>query len=59
MMIFGGALLVYRSSFRWTMGSQLPAQDRQWLVGGVGVLIDATVPINASLHNTLWVETLK
>jgi len=26
-----------------------------WLIGGIGALIDATVPINFSLHNTLWV----
>ncbi len=54
--IFGGALLVYRSKMRWTMGSMfLYAGLVGWLVGGVGALIDATVPINFSLHNTLWV----
>jgi cytochrome c oxidase subunit 1 len=54
--IFGGALLVYRSKMRWTMGSVfLYAGLVGWLVGGVGALIDATVPVNFSLHNTLWV----
>lgn len=54
--IFGGALLVYRSTMRWTMGSVfLYAGLVGWLVGGVGALIDATIPINFSLHNTLWV----
>lgn len=54
--IFGGALLVYRAKLRWTMGSMfLYAGLVGWLVGGVGALIDATVPINFSLHNTLWV----
>jgi cytochrome c oxidase subunit I len=54
--IFGGALLVYRSKMRWTMGSMfLYAGLVGWLIGGVGALIDATVPINFSLHNTLWV----
>ncbi len=54
--IFGGALLVYRSNMRWTMGSMfLYAGLTGWLIGGVGALIDATVPINFSLHNTLWV----
>ena len=54
--IFGGALLVYRSRLRWTMSSMfLYAGLIGWLIGGVGALIDATVPINVSLHNTLWV----
>lgn len=54
--IFGGALLVYRSRLRWTMSSMfMYAGLAGWLIGGVGALIDATVPINVSLHNTLWV----
>lgn len=54
--IFGGALLVYRSKMHWTMGSVfLYAGLIGWLIGGVGAVIDATVPINFSLHNTLWV----
>jgi len=54
--IFGGALLVYRSRLRWTMGSMfMYAGLIGWLIGGIGALIDATVPINVSLHNTLWV----
>lgn len=54
--IFGGALLVYRSQMRWTMGSMfLYAGLIGWLIGGIGALIDATVPVNLSLHNTLWV----
>jgi cytochrome c oxidase subunit 1 len=54
--IFGGALLIYRSKMRWTMGSMfLYAGLVGWLIGGIGALIDATVPINFSLHNTLWV----
>ena len=54
--IFGGALLGYRSRLRWTMSSMfMYAGLVGWLIGGVGALIDATVPINVSLHNTLWV----
>lgn len=54
--IFGGALLVYRSKMRWSLASIfLYAGLVGWLVGGVGALLDATVPINVSLHNTLWV----
>jgi cytochrome c oxidase subunit 1 len=26
-----------------------------WVVGGVAALLDATIPINVHLHNTLWV----
>lgn len=54
--IFGGALLVFRSHFRWTMGSMfLYAGLIGWSIGGVAAVMDATVPINISLHNTLWV----
>lgn len=54
--IFGGALLVYRSHLRWTLASMFfYAGLVGWLIGGIGAVIDATVPINLSLHNTLWV----
>jgi len=54
--IFGATLLVYRSGMRWTMGSLfLFAGLIGWLIGGAGALLDATIPINFSLHNTLWV----
>lgn len=54
--IFGGALLVYRSQLRWTLASMfLYAGLVGWLIGGVGAVMDATVPVNVSLHNTLWV----
>ncbi|NJD67916.1 MAG: hypothetical protein C3F12_01680 [Candidatus Methylomirabilota bacterium] len=54
--IFGGALLVYRSGFRWTLGSMfLYVGMIGWMVGGVGALLDATVAFNIFFHNTLWV----
>lgn len=54
--IFGGALLVYRSHLRWTLASMFfYAGLVGWLIGGIGAVIDATIPINLSLHNTLWV----
>ncbi len=54
--VFGGALLVYRSAMRWTLGSLfMYAGFVGWIVGGIGALLDATVPFNVTLHNTLWV----
>lgn len=54
--VYGSALLVYRSGMRWSLGSLLIfAGLIGWLVGGIGALLDATVPFNFDLHNTLWV----
>ncbi len=54
--VYGSAILVYRSGMRWSLGSLLMfAGLVGWLVGGVGALLDATVPFNSDLHNTLWV----
>ncbi len=54
--IFSGLMLVYRSAMRWTMGSLfIYAGLVGWVVGGIGALIDATIPFNMVLHNTLWV----
>jgi cytochrome c oxidase subunit I len=54
--VYGSAMLVYRSAMRWTLGSLMIFTGLVgWLVGGVGALLDATVPFNFDLHNTLWV----
>lgn len=54
--IFGAAMLVYRSGMRWSLGSMfLYAGLIGWAVGGSAALLDATVPLNVDLHNTLWV----
>ncbi len=54
--IFGALLLVYRSEMRWRIGSTFfMAGLLGWLVGGVAAMIDATIPFNEVLHNTLWV----
>lgn len=54
--IFGSLLLVYRSPMRWRLGSTLfMAGILGWLVGGVAAMLDATIPFNEVLHNTLWV----
>lgn len=54
--VYGGVLLVHRSGMRWSMGAMfLYAGMMGWVVGGTGALLDATIPINVDLHNTLWV----
>jgi cytochrome c oxidase subunit 1 len=54
--VFGSLTLVYRSTMRWTMGSMfLFAGLIGWIVGGIGAVLDATIPFNFNLHNTLWV----
>ncbi len=54
--IFGALLLVYRSNMRWRIGSVFfMAGLLGWLVGGIAAMLDATIPFNDVLHNTLWV----
>jgi cytochrome c oxidase subunit 1 len=54
--IFGALLLVWRSAFRWTLGSiLLYAGISGWLIGGVAAVLDVLIPFNFHLHNTLWV----
>ncbi len=54
--IFGGLLLLYRSGLRWTLGSAaLFIGLLGWAIGGSAALLDATIPFNFVLHNTLWV----
>lgn len=54
--VYSGAMLVHRSGMRWSLGSMfLYAGMIGWVVGGIGAVLDATIPINLDLHNTLWV----
>ena len=54
--VFGSLALVYRSKMRWTLGSMfLFAGLIGWIIGGIGAVLDATIPLNFDLHNTLWV----
>jgi cytochrome c oxidase subunit 1 len=54
--VYGGVLLVHRSGMRWTLGSMfLFAGMIGWVVGGFAAVLDATIPVNVDLHNTLWV----
>ena len=54
--VFGGVMLVHRSGLRWSLGAMfLYAGMIGWVVGGIGATLDATIPVNVELHNTLWV----
>jgi len=54
--IFGALLLVWRSNFRWTLGSVLIyAGFSGWVIGGIAAALDVLIPFNFRLHNTLWV----
>lgn len=54
--VYGGVMLVHRSGMNWSLGSMfLFAGMIGWVVGGTGAVLDATIPINVDLHNTLWV----
>jgi len=54
--IFGALMLVWRSGMKWTLGAIFMYTGLiGWVVGGIGAEIDATVPFNVHLHNTLWV----
>ncbi len=49
-------MLVHRSGLRWSLGAMfLYAGMIGWVVGGIGAVLDATIPANLDLHNTLWV----
>jgi cytochrome c oxidase subunit 1 len=54
--IFSGVMLVHRSGVRWGLGMLFfYAGMIGWIVGGIAAVLDATIPINFDLHNTLWV----
>lgn len=54
--VYGALMLVWRSGMRWTLGAIFFYTGMLgWVVGGIGAEIDASVPFNVHLHNTLWV----
>ncbi|HZT22075.1 MAG TPA: cbb3-type cytochrome c oxidase subunit I [Verrucomicrobiae bacterium] len=54
--VFSALMLVWRSRTRWTLGAIFMYSGLVgWVVGGIGAEIDASVPFNVHLHNTLWV----
>ncbi len=54
--IYSMTMLVWGSSYRWTLASLLFYVGLAgWAIGGVGAVIDSLIPINFRLHNTDWV----
>lgn len=54
--VLGGLTLVYRSGLQWAVPSILMLIGFWgWVFGGLGALVDATIPVNQIYHNTLWV----
>ena len=54
--VYGGLMLVWRSGMRWSLGSLFMYVGMSgWIVGGIGGLLDSSVPFNVRFHNTLWV----
>ncbi|MCK6372003.1 MAG: cbb3-type cytochrome c oxidase subunit I, partial [Gammaproteobacteria bacterium] len=54
--IFGALLLIYHAPVRWTITPAFFYIGLMgWAIGGVGALIDSTIAVNSSMHNTLWV----
>lgn len=54
--IVGALALIYGSGLRWAVPSILIVLGLWgWVFGGLGALLDATLPVNQVMHNTMWV----
>lgn len=54
--IFSTLVLVHGNRMRWGLVPVLLVLGVMgWAIGGVAAVIDSTVAVNASFHNTLWV----
>lgn len=54
--LFGALALVYRAPVRWNFTSLAFFIGLMgWAIGGIGAVIDSTIVVNKTLHNTLWV----
>jgi cytochrome c oxidase subunit 1 len=54
--IVGALTIIYRSGMRWTVAPMLLALGIWgWVFGGLGAVLDATIPVNQVMHNTMWV----
>jgi cytochrome c oxidase subunit I len=53
---YGALMIVYRSGIRWnTTTSLLFLSLFGWAAGIIPAMIDATITVNRTFHNTLWV----
>jgi len=53
---YGALLLVHRSGIQWnTAASLLFLSVFGWAAGVIPAIIDAVIPVNTVMHNTLWV----
>jgi cytochrome c oxidase subunit 1 len=53
---FGALTQVYRSGIRWTIApAMLMLGTLGWALGVIPAIIDATIPVNLVMHNTVWV----
>ncbi|MEI2618005.1 MAG: cbb3-type cytochrome c oxidase subunit I [Thermomicrobiales bacterium] len=54
--IIGSLSHIYRSGMRWSVPSILIVTGFWgWVLGGIAAVIDAAIPANNVMHNTLWV----
>ncbi len=54
--IVGALTIIYRSGMRWTVAPMLIILGIWgWVFGGIGAVLDATIPVNQVMHNTMWV----
>ncbi len=54
--VVGALTLIYRSGIRWTVAPTLLLLGVWgWVLGGLGAVLDATIPVNQVMHNTMWV----
>lgn len=53
---YGALMIVYRSGIRWDLTSGLLFLSAfGWAAGVIPAIVDATIPVNLVMHNTLWV----
>lgn len=54
--IYTAMMLIWGSRYRWTLASVLIYMGfLGWAIGGIGAVLDSLIPVNFTLHNTLWV----
>ena len=54
--IYTAMMLVWGSKYRWNLTSVLFFLGfAGWAIGGMGAVIDSSIPVNFRFHNTLWV----